>query len=154
VLAAVVGLSVTLYRNDVVHAAASSMGQTATISQLESALGGPGFGTPRAVSKMMTRPKLDLESAAVPVPTPGPAVTSTPEPVAEAPRAAAPEPPKAATPAPRAETTPASARAPRGVAASPASRPGSARVTDPDNVFKQPKKGKKGNEYDPLNPSL
>jgi hypothetical protein len=25
---------------------------------------------------------------------------------------------------------------------------------DPDKVFKQPKKGKKGNEYDPLNPTL
>jgi hypothetical protein len=158
VLAAVVGLAVTLYRNDVVHAAASSVGQTATISKLESALGGPGFGTPRAVSKMTTRPKFEIESASAPVSTPAPAATSTPtttpEPVAEAPRAPTPETPKAATPAPRAETTPASARTPRAVAASPAPRSGSAGVTDPDNVFKQPKKGKKGNEYDPLNPSL
>jgi hypothetical protein len=159
VLAAVVGLAVTLYRNDVVHAAANSMGQTATMSKLESALGGPGFGTPRAVEKMMTRPKLELDSATAPAPTTAPAVTSTPtttpEPVAEAPRTVTTEPPKATTPAPRAETTPASApRASRAVAASPAARSGSAGVTDPDNVFKQPKKGKKGNEYDPLNPSL
>jgi hypothetical protein len=158
VLAAIVGLSVTLYRNDVVHAAASSMGQTATFSKLESALGGPGFGTPRAVEKMMTRPKLELDSVVVPAPTTAPAVTSTPmappAPVAEAPRAPTPEPPKTATPAPRAETT--SASAPR--AAAPATRNGSSNsssgVKDPDNVFKQPKKGKKGNEYDPLNPSL
>jgi hypothetical protein len=155
VLAAAVGLAVTLYRNDVVHAAASSMGQTATMSKLEAALGGPGFGTPRAVSKMTTRPAFSIDSVVAPAPTAPPTVTSTPtttpEPVAEAPRTPTPEPQKATA---RTETTPVSARAPRAAAASPAPRSGGAGVTDPDNVFKQPKKGKKGNEYDPLNPSL
>jgi hypothetical protein len=148
VLSVVVGLAVTLYRNDVVHAAAISMGQTGTFLKLESALGGPGFGTPRAVEKMMTRSKVEAEPVAAPIATTPTPASTTPEsitpsaPTPEAPKAAAPEAPKAA------------AAAPRSPAPSTASRSGGSGVKDPDNVFKQPKKGKKGNEYDPLNPSL
>jgi hypothetical protein len=163
VLSVLVGLGVTLYRNDVVHAAANSMGQTATFLKLETALGGPGFGTPRAVEKMMTRPKLEAEpvaattpaatttAAAAPTTPPAPAATAPSAPTSEAAKslaepakaAPAPEAPKAA--APVARSAPASA---------PATRSGGSGAPDPDNVFKQPKKGKKGNEYDPLNPSL
>jgi hypothetical protein len=151
-LSLVVGLAVTLYRNDVVHAAASSMGQTATFMKLESALGGPGFGTPRAVEKMMTRPKAEAEPVAAPVATTPPAPAPT-TPEATAPSAPTSEAPKAAaTPAP--EAPKAAAAAPRSQAPSSATRSGGSGVKDPDNVFKQPKKGKKGNEYDPLNPSL
>ncbi len=49
VLAVVVGLGVALYRNDVLHQAARNVGQESAFLRLEGALGGPGFGTPRAV---------------------------------------------------------------------------------------------------------
>lgn len=154
VLSVVVGLAVTLYRNDVVHAAASSVGQTGTFLKLESALGGPGFGTPRAVEMMMTRPKIEAESVTAPAATTTAAATSAPEapaPVAEAPRPSSPEPAK--EPVKAAEPSPAPKAAPARAAATPVARSGGS-SPDPDKVFKQPKKGKKGNEYDPLNPSL
>ena len=128
--------------------------------KLESALGGPGFGTPRAVEQMMVRPKLEAESVTTPAATTTsvatPAPTTPPAPVAEAPREAAPTPePAKAEKAPEPASKPAPAPVTRTVAASPASRSGSGSgAPDPDKVFKQPKKGKKGNEYDPLNPSL
>lgn len=155
VLSVVVGLAVTLYRNDVVHAAASSVGQTGTFLKLESALGGPGFGTPRAVAMMMTRPKIEAETVTAPAATTTAAATSaptTPAPIAEAPRPSNHEPPKAAEPA-KAGPSPAPKAAPARAAATPGARSGGS-SPDPDKVFKQPKKGKKGNEYDPLNPSL
>jgi hypothetical protein len=161
VLSVLVGAAVTLYRNDVVHAAANSMGQSATFLTLETALGGPGFGTPRAVEQMMTRPKLEAEPAtssltttlpattpaatAPSSPTPAPQATTASAPTAEAPKPAAapaPEAPKAAAPAPKSAPAPVTRSG------------GSSSVPDPDKVFTQPKKGKKGNEYDPLNPSL
>jgi hypothetical protein len=43
------GLGVTLYRNDVLRQAALSTGQEKAYMKMETALGGPGFGTPRAV---------------------------------------------------------------------------------------------------------
>jgi hypothetical protein len=160
VLSVVVGLGVTLYRNDLVHAAAGSLGQSATVLKLESALGGPGFGTPRAVERMMTRPKVELESPPSPVTAPTTVATTAPtsastSAAAEAPRAAAPtpEPPKAATPTAASKPPPASAAGTPVRGGAPASR-STGGVQDPDGVFKQPKKGKKGNEYDPLNPSL
>ncbi len=159
VLSVLVGAGVTLYRNDVVHAAANSMGQTASFLKLETALGGPGFGTPRAVEKMMERPKLPADPVATPLPTTTAAATTaptTPAPQAEAPKPPIPEPAKtAAAPAPEPPKAAAPTPAPR--AAAPAARSGGGfGVTDPDNVFKQPKKGKKakGSDYDPLNPSL
>jgi hypothetical protein len=52
-LSIVVGLSLTLYRNDLLRDAASSAGMTSNYQKLESALGGPGFGTPRAVDALV-----------------------------------------------------------------------------------------------------
>jgi hypothetical protein len=48
-LAFIVGVGVTLYRNDVLRQAAVSAGKEGTYLKVEAALGGPGFGTPRAV---------------------------------------------------------------------------------------------------------
>lgn len=173
VLSVLVGAAVSLYRNDVVHAAANSMGQSASFLKLETALGGPGFGTPRAVEQMMTRPKLEAEPVAPSLSTTSttstisttsttPAATTTtpspaPSPQVEAPKPATPEPPKAAAaPAPQPPKASTPAPASRAASAAPATRSGGSGVTDPDNVFKQPKKGKqaKGSDYDPLNPSL
>jgi hypothetical protein len=50
--AALAGLVVTLYRNDVLHSAARSAGLESAYLKLESALGGPGFGTPRALEEL------------------------------------------------------------------------------------------------------
>jgi hypothetical protein len=71
-LAFVAGIGVTLYRNDVVHQAAISAGREATYLRMESALGGPGFGTPRAVQAFATPISLsaavaELGSAPAPV---------------------------------------------------------------------------------------
>ncbi|AUX44581.1 hypothetical protein SOCE26_060470 [Sorangium cellulosum] len=51
-LSVLAGLSVTLYRNDVLRDAAHSAGQDGAYQKLESALGGPGFGTPRSLEKL------------------------------------------------------------------------------------------------------
>jgi hypothetical protein len=50
-LAIVAGVAVTLYRNDVVRSFAHSVQQDALFARLEKSLGGPGFGTPRAVAQ-------------------------------------------------------------------------------------------------------
>ncbi len=65
------GVGVTLYRNDVLHQAARSAGQEATYLQLERALGGPGFGTPRAI-QVLTDAQPTLAAAAL-----TPSATST-----------------------------------------------------------------------------
>jgi hypothetical protein len=172
------GAAVTLYRNDLVHAAMRSVGQEGSFVKLESALGGPSFGTPRAVAQMAAATAALTVAAPVSGTTttessPSTASTTngassaastseTPKPAeiaaAEAPKpaeTAAAEPSKPADP-PKAETSkPAEAHRPAAPAARPASHAAStAEAIDP--VFKTPKKGKKskGNEYDPLNPSL
>jgi hypothetical protein len=50
-LAAVAGLGVTLYRNGIVREAATRVHQEALYARLETALGGPAFGTLRAVEQ-------------------------------------------------------------------------------------------------------
>jgi hypothetical protein len=47
------GLLVTLHRNGVVHTLLASAGAQSTYASLEAALGGPGFGTPRAVEALV-----------------------------------------------------------------------------------------------------
>jgi hypothetical protein len=151
VLALAAGAAVTLYRNAVVHAAAQSMGQEASYLQLESALGGPSFGTPRAVDRMTeaTRSLVSNVAAAAPpvapsLPTPkrdDEPTTTTPAPVSEPAKTAAPV---------------AANRAPRAAAASPVVRT-SSRSEKPDPLMTTQKKGKKagkGNDYDPLNGNL
>jgi hypothetical protein len=153
VLAAIVGVVVTLYRNDMLHAGARTVGQETTYLRLESALGGPSFGTPRYVESMAKA------AAALPdiAPLPAPASTSksdsssdssdskptsTAAPIAKSPPASPPEARKVVAPQPQS----ASRAAP--------TRPVAAEVPDP--VFKQPKGAKKakGNEFDPLNGNL
>lgn len=51
-LSVVAGLAVTLYRNDVLRDAARSAGRERMYQQLETALGGPGFGTPRSIETL------------------------------------------------------------------------------------------------------
>ncbi|HEY5376916.1 MAG TPA: GYF domain-containing protein [Polyangiaceae bacterium] len=50
-LAAVAGLAITLYRNGIVRGAATGVHQEALYERLETALGGPAFGTLRAVEQ-------------------------------------------------------------------------------------------------------
>jgi hypothetical protein len=50
-LAAVAGVGITLYRNGIVREAATSVHQEALYARLETALGGPSFGTLRAVEQ-------------------------------------------------------------------------------------------------------
>jgi hypothetical protein len=51
-LIALVGLVVTLHRNGVLQA----VGAGSVATSIESALGGPGFGTPRAVEVLVSKP--------------------------------------------------------------------------------------------------
>jgi hypothetical protein len=50
-LAAIAGVSITLYRNGVVREVATSVHQEALYARLEASLGGPSFGTLRAVEQ-------------------------------------------------------------------------------------------------------
>jgi hypothetical protein len=149
-LALAAGAAVTLYRNAVVHAAAQSMGQETSYLQLETALGGPSFGTPRAVERMTEATRSLIGSVAAAAPPLAPSLP-TPKRDDEQTTTAAPvaEPAKTATPV-------AANRAPRAAAASPVVRT-SSRSEKPDPLMTAPKKGKKAgkaNEYDPLNGNL
>jgi hypothetical protein len=151
VFAAIVGLVITLYRNDVIHAGARTVGQEAAYLKLETALGGPGFGTPRAVEPMAKAAAAlqEITPLAAPASTSkyeastsdssdSSSTTST-----NAATPSRPEPKKLAPPAPQ----------PQAASRSAVTRP----VADtPNPVFKQPKGAKKskGNEFDPLNPNL
>jgi hypothetical protein len=144
------GAAVTLYRNAVVHAAAQSMGQEKSYLELETALGGPAFGTPRAVDRMTEATRSLVSSVAAAEPAPAPSLpareqasepATTPEPAAQPVKTAAPV---------------AAVRAPRPAAASPVVRT-STRSEEPDPLMRTQKKGKKAgkaNEYDPLNGNL
>jgi hypothetical protein len=52
-LAALLGLAVTLQRQGALAAMFAAAGQSATYANFEAALGGPGFGTPRAVDALL-----------------------------------------------------------------------------------------------------
>jgi hypothetical protein len=54
-MAIAVGLIITLYRNDVLRWAARALGREDLVLRIERALGGPGFGTPRAVEQDAAR---------------------------------------------------------------------------------------------------
>jgi hypothetical protein len=170
------GAAVTLYRNDLVHAAMRSIGQEGTYVKLESALGGPSFGTPRAVQQMaaaaaaLTATSASDAPSAVATPTStttpastsSPAAPSTASPAADsAPTAPSTDAKVQASAAPSEPAKPAEApRHPETTKAVSSPRPtphASGPETAVDPVFKTPKKGKKGgkgSEYDPLNPSL
>ncbi len=161
-LAFAAGLAVTLYRNDIVHAAARNIGQETTYLKLEQALGGPSFGTPRAVESMAaaaaaisTSPLEPATPAALPTSastTATPAATTTTAAPAPAETATPSAPAATATEAPAAK--PAPAPPPRS-APVPAHRTQSSQAAPAvDPVFKTTKKKGKGNEYDPLNGSL
>jgi len=77
VVALAAGAAVTLYRNDLVHAAARSVGSEASYLQLEKALGGPSFGTPRAVEQMAAAAAALTSTSEAPAPLTVPAPTST-----------------------------------------------------------------------------
>jgi hypothetical protein len=161
VLAAVVGLTITLYRNDLLHAGARTVGQEGNYLRLEAALGGPGFGTPRAVEPMAKAAAALADLPPAPLPTStsrshsstsssqsdsSSSTTTTTAATAKATSTSKPEPPKPAAAAP----------APRPVQPAAVSRPAPGPEEAPNAVFKQPKGAKraKGNEFDPLNPNL
>ena len=151
VLALAAGAAVTLYRNAVVHAAAQSMGQEKSYLQLETALGGPAFGTPRAVDRMTEATRAIVSSAAAAAPVAAPTLAA---PKKEIEPAEAPEP--AAQPVKTSAPVAAAAPAPRPAAPSPVVRT-SSRSEEPDPLMKTQKKGKKAgkaSEYDPLNGNL
>ena len=52
-LAALLGLMLALQRNGALAALCASAGQGAACVNLEASLGGPGFGTPRAVDALV-----------------------------------------------------------------------------------------------------
>jgi hypothetical protein len=157
VLAAVAGLVITLYRNDVLHAGARTVGQESTYLKLESALGGPGFGTPRFVEPMAKA------AAALPAIAPLPVPTTTSKVDSSSPRSSDTSSDSSTQATTLAKTMPAAQPDARKVApaadrptpsrAAP-TRPAAAEAVNP--VFKQPKGAKKakGNEFDPLNGNL
>ena len=54
-VAVLMGLLVTLHRNGVLATLLASAGQTASYAKLEASLGGPGFGTVRAVDALVAK---------------------------------------------------------------------------------------------------
>lgn len=157
VLAAAAGLVITLYRNDVLYAGARTTGQEAAYLRLESALGGPSFGTPRYVEPMAKAAAALQEIAPLPAPTSTSTSksdsTSDDSSDSSSKPTTTPKPSPASQPEPRkvsAAPSPQPQSAPRG-----ATRPAAA-VEAPNPVFKQPKGATKakGNEFDPLNGSL
>ena len=49
------GLLITLHRNAVLASLFASSGQAAAYERLETTLGGPGFGTPRAIDALVAK---------------------------------------------------------------------------------------------------
>ncbi len=64
-LAAVAGVGITLYRNGVIREAAISVHQEALYARLETALGGPSFGTLRAVEQSTSEQAAALAASSV-----------------------------------------------------------------------------------------
>ena len=161
-LALIAGLGVTLYRNDVVRQAAVSYGQEKAYLKMEAALGGPGFGTPRAI-QLSAPTSLNAAAAEAasqatlpatrPVERPSPAKEPArpAEPTTNSASAASPNPVSLSSlvatqlPAPKAKAERAAAPAAR-----PAARPASRAAAPSQNI------GIKGstNGYDPLNGKL
>jgi len=54
-LIALLGVLVILQRNGVVHSVLASAGAQSAYASLETALGGPGFGTPGAVEALVKK---------------------------------------------------------------------------------------------------
>jgi hypothetical protein len=153
VLAAIVGLTITLYRNEVLYAGARTVGQEAAYLKLEQALGGPGFGTPRAVAPMAKAAAALDELAPLPAPTSTSKSDSSTSSVSDS-SGSKPAPKSTATSVSISDLKKVAAPAPQPQAAPrPAARP---EADTPNPVFKQPKGAKKakGNEFDPLNPNL
>jgi hypothetical protein len=162
-LAFVVGIGVTLYRNDVVRQAALSAGQGATYLKVEAALGGPGFGTPRAVE--MAAPPASLNAAvaaaAAPMPARAPVAASQPAAAAEPARTAEREP---SAPSTTAKSEPVSLtsvvaaqisapKAGKSTRSAPAARPASRAAAAAPVSQNLGIKGS-SNGYDPLNGKL
>ena len=150
VLAAVVGIAITLYRNEVIYAGARTVGQEANYLRLEQALGGPGFGTPRAVEPMAKAAAMLVEVAPLPAPVSTSKSDSSSSSNSQSASTAAK--PISATSLPETKKVAVPAQQPQS-APKPVARPAE---ETPNPVFKQPKGAKKakGNEFDPLNPSL
>jgi hypothetical protein len=151
-LAMVAGLGVSLHRNGTLQSTLASAGQTATYENLEKSLGGPGFGTPRAVEVLVAKTPAVVEAPLVAVNTTvspsTPAPEATPEPESKPSSPSGGRPLVAETSAPKAEKVEKRSAPVRPAAAS-------RQAAAPAPVRKASlKKSKGGNEYDPLNPSL
>jgi hypothetical protein len=157
VLAAVAGLVITLYRNDMLIAGARTVGQEATYLKLESALGGPGFGTPRAVEPMAKAAAALLPIAPLPLPVSRPKYDASSSSNSSDSSSATTAKAAVTSPAPlQPEARPIAKSAPDRSSASRSAPTRPVAAEAPDPVFKQPKGAKKakGNEFDPLNGNL
>ncbi|HEX9621530.1 MAG TPA: hypothetical protein VF989_15405 [Polyangiaceae bacterium] len=142
VFAGLFGLGVTLYRNDWLLELARSAGQEGAYTELESAIGSPGFGTPRAVAALnpiaesLSSPAPRAETA----PSSDEGASSDDEDESAA---------SSATQSARASQNAAARKPQKRVAPSPR-RPSQAAPRKSSNI------GIKGssNKYDPLNPEL
>jgi len=177
-LALLGSLGVTAYRNDWMRPAALSVGREASYLQIERSLGGPGFGTPRAVQTLGSSfGAASLGDAAAPAFTSSttteraPTTIPSPPPIA-APVVAAPTSTTTATAAPTtpSESAPTQREPERAAAtkatperarpAAPAERPrpstnsGSRRTSSDDSPPPSPAFKGSGNKYDPLNGKL
>ena len=152
-LAMLAGLGVSLHRNGTVQGALASAGQTAAYENLEKSLGGPGFGTPRAVEVLVAKTPAVVEAPVVALNTTVSPSTPAPEATPE-PEAKASEPggsPLVAETALKPEKEEKVEKRAAPVRPAGASRAPAA----PAPVRKASlKKSKGGNEYDPLNPNL
>jgi len=136
VLAVLCGLGITLYRNDILRQAAARYGQAGLYSRLETAVGGPGFGTLRSIEQ--PNPELFITTNAL---LPAPAPAKAPESVAPPTAPSKAEPPAAPTtkvatpPAPKDKETlakaPAKSAAPPVPAAPKAAPPAAPKAAPP-----------------------
>jgi hypothetical protein len=173
-LALAAGLVVTVYRNDLITSVARSAHQEAAFDQLEQRIGGPGFGTVRAVETLLEHNSLQLPEVRVPELLVAREVARQVN--AEAvPPSSSPSTAKATAPAPSASPAdakpspatsagaPSAQSAANGLGSADASRTKHARGKGTksgratlDNIIPgtrtSPRGG--GSEYDPLNPNL
>jgi hypothetical protein len=91
-LAVVAGVGITLYRNGLVRDGASSLHQEALYARLETALGGPSFGTLRALERISSdrNPVSSLSSALAAAPATADERPSTASPIHDVSPASAP----------------------------------------------------------------
>lgn len=147
-LAIAAGVLITMYRNDVLLYAAKAAGQTGAYEKVESAVGSPGFGTPRSLKELRQLANSEQPSGSERPAGARPVSTGSQELAIDAndtPAEPAPETPQKKASEAKAPTVAQEEKQTASTHAAP--RPKQAKAK---NI------GVKGssNEYDPLNPQL